>query len=439
MILTGDSRWVRIATFVSLYFAQGIPIGLLDIAMPAWLAQNDFSNAQVGSFLAIVGLPWAFKLVAGPFMDRFSFPSLGRRRPWVMAAQTGLLSALLLLTVIDDVNSQLTLLTAIGFLVNCFGASQDVAVDGMAIDVVPPSERGRVNAFMAFGQVLGYSVFGALSAVLLARFGLAVTAFVCASFVGAILVWITLTKERESDRYLPRFSRRVGTQADLSTPTNSTTLLLLFKNLIRVLTLPMSLILLVSILLERIGGGMINVAAPLLAVKELGYAAEDFSQLYGLVGGVAAALGLLIGPLIDRFGAKFILLSGILASSMALFVISTNPTLWIEPSFILTGFALTIFFSHVAFVGMIALCMNICWWKVAATQFAVYMACSNLGRSMGAGFYASISEQVSYAQVMQIAAIGLFLSALALMFFRQDQLQQAIGGLDSVERVGPNH
>jgi PAT family beta-lactamase induction signal transducer AmpG len=379
----------------------------------------------------VVGLPWAFKLVAGPFMDRFTYPSLGRRRPWVMAAQTGLLASLLLLTTIDDATSQLTLLTAIGFLVNCFGATQDVAVDGMAIDVVPVLERGRVNAFMAFGQVLGYSVFGALSGLLLARFGLTVTALVCASTVGAILVWVAMTKEREGDRYLPSISQRANDQPNLAKPVNPTTLPLVFKSLLRVLTLPMSLILFASILLERIGGGMITVAAPLFAVKELGYLAEDFSQTYGLIGGIAAVLGLLIGVLVDRHGAKAILLSGMLANSGVLWVLSINPDWWFEPTFVLAGFALAIFFGHVAFVGMIALCMNICWWKVAATQFSVYMAFSNLGRSMGAGLYAGISEQVSYAQVMQIAAIGLILSALVLMTFHQDRQQRAIAGLDT--------
>ena len=94
MYLAGESRWVRIATFTSLYFAQGIPIGLLDIAMPAWMAAQDFSNSAIARFVAVVALPWAFKLIAGPFMDRFQYRPMGRRRPWVMGAQTGLVLAL---------------------------------------------------------------------------------------------------------------------------------------------------------------------------------------------------------------------------------------------------------------------------------------------------------------------------------------------------------
>lgn len=435
MILTGEARWVRITTFVSLYFAQGIPIGLLDIAMPAWLSQNGFSNAQVAGFLAVVGLPWAFKLVAGPFMDRFTYPSLGRRRPWVMAAQTGLLLALLLLTIIDDPVAQLTLLTAIGFLVNSFGATQDVAVDGMAIDVVPVHERGRVNAFMAFGQVLGYSAFGALGGVLLAKFGLTVTALACASTVAVILVWITLTREREGDSYLPAFLNRasaVPTEAASSTRTeNSITLPVVFKSLSRVLLLPMSLILFAALLLERIAGGMVLVVTPLFAVQELGYASEDFSQVYGLFGGVAAAIGLLIGPMVDRHGAKNILLVGQLVMATVLAILSVNPSWWPEHYVALAALALGVFFSHVIFVGIIALCMNVCWWKVAATQFSVYMAFSNLGRSIGAGLYASIAEQVSYAQVMQLAAIGFVLAAVVILLFSQERQQQAIADLDT--------
>ena len=76
-------------------FAQGIPHGLLAIALPAWLAAEGASASAVGSYLAIIMLPWAFKLVTGPLMDRFEYLPMGRRRPWVIGAQLGLSLALL--------------------------------------------------------------------------------------------------------------------------------------------------------------------------------------------------------------------------------------------------------------------------------------------------------------------------------------------------------
>ena len=107
--------------------------------------------------------------------------------------------------------AQIALLTAIAFAVNLFAAVQDVAVDGMAIDVLPPSERGRANALMAFGQVAGFSSFAALSGMLLNAGGLPTAALVGTVAIGAVFMLITLTRERRGERMLPwtrRASRR---------------------------------------------------------------------------------------------------------------------------------------------------------------------------------------------------------------------------------------
>ena len=106
--------------------------------------------------------------------------------------------------------SQIALLTAIGFAVNLFAAVQDVAVDGMAIDVLPTSERGRANALMAFGQVAGFSSFAALSGVLLNAGGLPSAALAGTIAIAAVLLLITLTRERNGERALPWTRRRRG-------------------------------------------------------------------------------------------------------------------------------------------------------------------------------------------------------------------------------------
>ena len=86
-----DSRLLRIGSFTLFYVAQGLPIGLISIALPAWLAEQAASISDIAYFVAISGLPWGFKLLAGPLMDRFSYLPMGRRRPWIIAAQGGLL------------------------------------------------------------------------------------------------------------------------------------------------------------------------------------------------------------------------------------------------------------------------------------------------------------------------------------------------------------
>jgi hypothetical protein len=59
-------------------FAQCIPQGLLAIAMPVWMASQDTGAANIGSILAVIVLPWAFKLATGPLMDRYEFLPMGR-------------------------------------------------------------------------------------------------------------------------------------------------------------------------------------------------------------------------------------------------------------------------------------------------------------------------------------------------------------------------
>ena len=63
-----ESRVLRFASFAIYYIAQGLPIGLLSIALPAWLSEQGVAATDIAYFIAISGLPWAFKLVAGPVL-----------------------------------------------------------------------------------------------------------------------------------------------------------------------------------------------------------------------------------------------------------------------------------------------------------------------------------------------------------------------------------
>jgi hypothetical protein len=154
-LILADSPRARFATGSIMYFAQGIPQGLMSIAIPAWLASQGVSAADIGSYLAVIVLPWAFKLVTGPLMDRYEFLPMGRRRPWVIGAQLGLSLSLLALMLVENPVEQIGLLMLIGVLINSFAATQDVAVDGMSIDLTPVREQGRLNAFMSFGKGRG--------------------------------------------------------------------------------------------------------------------------------------------------------------------------------------------------------------------------------------------------------------------------------------------
>ena len=66
------------AAVTLLGFASGLPLALTGQAMQAWLTVEGLSLATIG-FLSLVGLPYTFKFLWAPLMDRFELPLLGRR------------------------------------------------------------------------------------------------------------------------------------------------------------------------------------------------------------------------------------------------------------------------------------------------------------------------------------------------------------------------
>jgi PAT family beta-lactamase induction signal transducer AmpG len=119
-----QSKSLRFTTLCLLYVCQGFPIGVFQVALPAWFAAEGLSVSEIGGFIAIVFLPWGFKLFAGPVMERFAFPSMGRSRPWVLLAKMRIICSFLLIAVLSpDPKKSYYLLAALGLLTKLFWGS----------------------------------------------------------------------------------------------------------------------------------------------------------------------------------------------------------------------------------------------------------------------------------------------------------------------------
>ena len=432
MTLTlADSRTLRFGAFTAFYFAQGVPIGLLQIAMTGWLAGQGAGAAEIGAFIGVITLPWALKLISGPFMDRFAFPAMGRRRPWVMAAQGGLTVSLVALAAAPEPVG-LPTLTALGFVVMAFAAVQDVAVDGMAIDLLEEQERGRANALMAFGQVAGYSAFSALTGLLLTQFGLGVAAMVCAATVALIFAFIAVCRERAGERLLP-WSEGGATAAAPPSPNMP----LMFKDLARTLILPMSLALVAAEFFARAAGGVFITIAPVFAVQTLGHADHAYSTWYGPLSGVAAFIGILFGPAIDRFGGKRLFVIGVIGVAVTAAAFAASQPLWGDDAFVVAMLLAHLVANQVVFVAVIALFMTICRQRIAATQFAIYMSLANLSRSAGAFLAASVSPGLSDALNFGLVALLAGLGLACLWRFDPRRHARDLARLDAQDAGAP--
>ncbi len=429
-LILAESRRLRFFTLSMLYLAQGFPFGLVNTALPAYLAEQGQSAAAIGSFIALANLPWSFKLLAGPFMDRWTFLSMGRRRPWVILAQSCMVLTGLAFILFPDGLSDVGLLAILCFTLNVFGASQDVAVDGMAIDVLPPEEHGRANAFMAFGQVAGISISTAISAFVVINFGMTGVGLLLAVSFGLILIVALAVRERSGEKTLP-WSKGEASQRSLDLKPDSWRVIAV--DLLRVILLPASIFIFGTAFIFRFSYGVWISLAPIAVVQEVGLSSTDYSSFISGVGFLAAVAGLALGVVIDKKGIKFFYgLVLALYGALCIFIGLMHSS-WSSINFLIVVGVVQAFIYQGGFISFIASCMKLCWQKVSATQFAIYMAGANIGLSLGAATYAALERHLSSNQIFIALGFVFFIGVLLVWLTNFEKHDSDILALDKNE------
>ena len=151
----------RLIVVTVLGFASGLPLALTGQAMQAWLTVDGLDVATIG-FLSLVGLPYTFKFLWAPLMDRYELPLLGRRRGWLVLTQLALAGALWALAATSP-KAALQAFALLAVLVAFVSASQDVVIDAYRTDLLPPAERGLGASVNVLGYRLAMIVSGGLA------------------------------------------------------------------------------------------------------------------------------------------------------------------------------------------------------------------------------------------------------------------------------------
>lgn len=404
---------MRYLTGALAYFAQGIPMGLLHIALPAWLASQGVSAPKIAGFLSIIMLPWAFKLLTGPLMDHFEYLPMGKRRPWVISMQFGMVASLMALMWVDDPVAQMGLLTAIGFVINSFTATQDVAVDGMSIDLVPVEEEGRLNAFMSFGKAVGWAVTSALTGTLLVLYGIKVTGIVCGAGAAVIFIFLVLVRERRGERMFPWTAGEASPKNEEPPSFRK-----VFSDLNHILWTRASLIIMTIMFFDGLVAGYGRALMPIAAVEVFGFTTPQWADLNAVMGLVGAVVALGLGPLIDKFGAKSMMGLTIFLTCLHAFTLAGTQEMWNNSNYVLVMMSAWILLLPVIMVCALALAMSICSHGESATQFAIYMSVSNLGATVGSAVYGLVAEHTSWSQNYALKGLLVLILFLAILMFR---------------------
>lgn len=155
----------KIALLSLLYFAQGLPYGFQANALPAYLRASGISLTGI-SLAGALSLPWLLKALWAPLVEKYGSAQLGRRRSWILP-MLGVMALGCLLAAQLPPQTHLAALLWTILLLNFATATQDIAVDGLAVDLLGERELGAGNA----AQVVGYKVGGLTGGGLLGAVG----------------------------------------------------------------------------------------------------------------------------------------------------------------------------------------------------------------------------------------------------------------------------
>lgn len=156
-------RGWRLFAILLLGFASGLPLALTGQAMQAWLTIDGVDLATIG-FFGLVGVPYTFKFLWAPLMDRFEPPLLGRRRGWLVLTQLALAALLWWMGSLSPSETPQAFAIA-ALLVAFLSASQDVVVDAYRTDLLPEEERGLGASVHVFAYRLAMILSGGISLV----------------------------------------------------------------------------------------------------------------------------------------------------------------------------------------------------------------------------------------------------------------------------------
>ncbi len=395
------SPLLRITTLCALYVAQGIPYGFVVYTLAAYFAEQGLDAEAIGATLAMGMIPWAFKWAFGPVVDRWTLPAMGRRRPWILLAQVGMVTTILAMAMVPDPARAISTIGVLILLHNIFNALQDVSVDALAVDLLTDAERGKANGLMYGSKYLGTSLGAAGLGVLIGPLGMAATMVVQAALLAAIMLLPLLIRERPGERLLPWSPGAASPQTE---SLEERSFLSLVMDLVRAFSRRSSLLAAVVAVLALLPSGLLSPIANILFIQDLGWTKEEYVGITGTLG-VWAGLGGSIagGFLADVVGPRRLaaISAVVLGAMIAAFGVFDG--MWGERWFLVGYLVIESGLMAVLNVSLFALFMAVSSPRVAATQFTAYMALLNLSTTIGLRLAGPFDERFEVATIYLIA------------------------------------
>lgn len=187
----------KLGLLATLYVSQGLPFGFFTQAMPVLLRKQGVGLAVVG-MSSLLALPWALKFLWAPLVDRWWWRGVGRRRSWIVPAQVLTALGLVGMSRLDPAAGLGPVMAAV-VVVNLLCATQDIATDGLAIELLDERERGLANGVQVAGYRAGMVLGGGALLIVFERLGWAGSLLALGALVAVLSGPIAAHRERTAE------------------------------------------------------------------------------------------------------------------------------------------------------------------------------------------------------------------------------------------------
>lgn len=390
----------KLAILWALYFVQGLPFGFQATALPIYLRAAGMSLTGVG-FATALSLPWALKLFWGPFVDRYGSEKFGRRKSWILPLQVSLMVSCGLAAFVPP-SVHLGIVLTLVFLMNLFAATMDVAVDGLAVDLLDVPELGHGNIAQVVGYKIGMLTGGGLLVWASGWIGWQGLFLAMAGLIGVtVIVTLTYRERHHRDPHSPA--------SPLEHPKIREVIALLRRSI----SMRGAIWLLVFIGTYKMGETMADTMfKPFL--YDAGFAREQIGLWVGTWGMLFSICGSIVGGVL----ASRISLLRAVAITAACRAIPIAGEWWLTLSPPSRGAVITVtcvehFFAGALTTAMFAYMMSRVDKRIGATHYTVLAAVEVSGKLPAAWVSGWITDATSYtflfglAVVISVAYLGL--------------------------------
>jgi PAT family beta-lactamase induction signal transducer AmpG len=420
---------LRYFTFIVLYFSQGIPEGITIFGIPAWMAMNGKDAGEIATYGAIIMIPFSMKVLLAPMMERYTFLPMGRRRPWLLFGQFGIMCSLIALSFVPDPLNNLTLLIVAAVCVHVFTMFQDIATDSLVIDIVPIAQQGKANSLMWGSKVVGTSASLAIGSWLINQYGFSNAIFWMSFSVLVIMLVPLLLRERQCERILPWSAGSTSPESALLAIDSFGKL---FKSFSQVLLLRNLWLLVISTFIIMAAVHYMRTLLPIFTIQQLKWNNVFYSNIYSTTNLVGGILGMVTGGIIIYRVGIIRMLQGVLfIAGLLVGFMAFSSALWPSNTLVSVFIGFINLFIVLINIAVLALAMQMCWKRISALQFTFCMTIFNGALAAGAALLGDLRNHFGWQTIFIIFSAMVFSGMFLLRYLKIDAHLKQVENLES--------